>query len=248
MTKQYVFLLPIVPMASLMLLAGCGGGGGGGESDTPNNPTPNRAPVVANGVANKTVVEKHPVDFDATQGGTTFTDPDHDPLTYQISTLHSVGNTNAPGLPPGLRIEGTHIVGASDGPGIAFIRIEASDNKGHTTPLEFQINIERNSNPRVDLPPPDMVVTAGQALNFDAAMNDMTFKDADVDPLTYVVTFRGASGLTANGRQVQGSLSGVGAVVVTVTASDSYGGSASDAFLVAVAASEPGAPSLPATP
>ena len=247
MAKQQVFLLPIVPMATLMMLAGCGGGGGG-ESNTANNPTPNRAPVVANGVTNQTVVEKHPVDFDATQGGSTFSDPDHDPLTYQITTLHSEGNTNAPGLPPGLRVEGTHIVGASDGPGIAFIHIEASDNKGHTTPLEFQINIERNSNPHVYLPPPDLLVTAGQALDFDAAMNDNTFKDVDVDPLTYVVTFRGASGLTANGRQVQGSLSGVGAVEVTVTASDPYGGSVSDVFLVAVAAPEPGAPSLPTTP
>lgn len=248
MTRHHVLLLPIVRLATLMLLAGCGGGGGGGSDTPPVNPPANRAPVVANGVPDKTVVSKHSVDIDATQGGTTFSDPDNDPLTYQITTLHSEGNTNAPGLPSGLRVEGTHIVGASDDGGIAFIHIEASDNHGHTTPLEFQISIERNHDPHIVLVPPDMIVTAGQALDFDAAMNGATFLDQDLDPLTYQVTFRGASGLTANGRRVKGSLSGVSAVEVTVTANDPYGGSLSDAFLVAVAAPEPGAPSLPTTP
>ena len=95
-----------------VLLAGCGGGGGGGPSapapipapspppaPTPAPPTPttptNLAPMVTTNVTEITASGHYEFRFDASQGGTTFTDPDGDPLSYTVS-MNGVINTDGP--------------------------------------------------------------------------------------------------------------------------------------------------------
>jgi cytochrome c peroxidase len=94
------------------------------------------------------------------------------------------------------------------------------------------------------------LVKANAPLQLDASQGGTTFTDADGDAMSYAVSLRGdPQGLVASGTQVSGRLDRVGAVEVTITARDDYGGVGSDSFLIAVAAAESSrVPTLPATP
>ena len=106
-----------------------------------------------------------------------------------------------------------------------------------------------NSPPQVVNGNGPQLVTAHASLQLDASQDGTTFQDPDGDAMSYAVRLRGdPQGLAVSGTRVSGSLDRVGAVEVTITARDAYGGVGSDSFLIAVAAAEPSrAPTLPVT-
>ena len=114
---------------SACLLAACGGGGGGGGSGTPTV-TANRAPVVARPNAAQAATVGTAFSYDASQGGTTFTDADGDAMTYAVTM--SVTNV-------GLSVSGTTISGTPHTAGTVAVTITASDGRGGSATQTFNI-------------------------------------------------------------------------------------------------------------
>ena len=185
----------------------------------------------------------HAFSYDLSQGGTAVTDPDGDPLTY---TLRSIPLR----LPGGLTSAGPVISGVPAEPGAWLIAVLVDDGRGgNTVSMEFYLRVVANSPPVVANGIPPQLVTANARVQLDASQDGTTFKDSDGDALSYAVSLRGdPQGLVVSGTRVSGSLDRVGAVEVTITARDAYGGVGSDSFLIAVAAAASSrAPTLPAT-
>jgi cytochrome c peroxidase len=194
---------------------------------------------VAVAIPNQKGIEKHPIDFDVTQGGRTFVDPDGDPLSYSMS----FGSEKIDGI----RLEGTRIVGIPANSGKATIGIWATDGSGQYASWLFEMNIAPNAAPSAATSYADVIVPIGTPVDIAAAAVGALFQDADRDSLTFEFSTRGFPGLAVNGDRLQGSLASAGAVEVTVTARDGFGGEGITKFLVASPGPEPGAPTLPAS-
>jgi cytochrome c peroxidase len=229
-----------------LLIAACGGGGGGGSDHDDNGTSPpppveNHAPVVASANADQRAVVLHPFSYDASQAGTTFSDPDGDALRYEIDVVGP--------LTAGLRIDGTRIVGTPEEAEVITVRITAFDPDDDAVDNEFRIRIDPNSDPVVTKENDDRLVTVGNEVSLDANQGGAVFTDPDGDPLSFEVTLRGlALGLSVDDTRVVGAMSAVGLVEVTINARDGFGGSASDVFTIAAPAPEPGRPTLPTIP
>jgi cytochrome c peroxidase len=241
----------------ILLLGGCGGSGSGGnipppvQTQLPSPPPPaapvDHPPVLSQANALQHAVYIHPFRYDATQGGKTFSDPDGDPLSYEITIGHTYNPYNDPNPPAGLHIEGTSIVGEPAEVGVVVVVITAKDSAGNTVSDEFNIVVAANGIPAVVNANDGALVSVGTAFDYDAAKAGTAFSDPDGDALTYNVSLRGQTGhLTINGSHVTGQFDAAGLAEVTITAQDGYGGSASDVFTIAAPAPEPGKPTLPA--
>ena len=112
-----------------------------------------------------------------------------------------------------------------------------------------------NTAPQVAAPNQNFSVTAGQPVEYDVSQGGTSFTDTDGDSLTYTISFQSFdrnntsidNELSATGTIVSGTPVTVGTVFVTVTVSDGRGGSASDAFEIAITeAVDENAPALPA--
>ena len=196
---------------------------------------------------NQAGIHLHAFDYDVSQIGRTFVDPDGDPLRYEIKLGHTYNPEADPDPPRGLRVQGTRVIGAPEEAGLFVVTVTVSDPAGLTERNQFNLLIAPNARPAVARAPDDVIVAVNENINVDASMSGATFRDADGDPLSYAVRLRGAPGLVVNGTRVEGRLAAVGAVEVTVTASDAFGGTFDDIFLIAAPAPLPGSPTLPAT-
>lgn len=235
------------------LLGACGGGGAGGGgpiAGPPNSPLPpNNPPVVRNANARQLAVHLHPFSYDPTQGGTTFRDPDGDPLTYTITLGHTYNPQSDPNPPAGLRVEGNRIVGAPEEITLVVATITASDGRNSTTQDQFVIEVNPNSAPQVANANEDLLLGVGDFVNVDASKSGRALTDPDGDALTFEISLRGLPrGLAVNGTRVTGIFDSIGVVEATIRARDGYGGVGSDVFLIAAPAPEPGEPSLPDPP
>jgi cytochrome c peroxidase len=226
----------VLPAAALLALLGCGGGGGGGSPA----PAPlNRAPQLALANSDQTALQFHAFDYDVTQGGRTFVDPDGDPLRYtvQLGPLQS-----------GLQASGDRITGSPQILDTTRVTVTASDSHGASATHQFRIFVEPNHPPTVNVNRDDLRVQVGENLWLDATLGGARMADPEGDPVTYLVRLRGAPGITLDGTRVGGALSAVGAVEVTVEGTDPYGARSAAVFVIAAPAAPPGAPTLPATP
>jgi cytochrome c peroxidase len=241
-----------------VLLAACGGGGsndranGGpiaGPPNPPPPPPPNNSPILQNPNAAQRAVHLHAFSYDPTQGGSTFRDPDGDPLTYTIVLGHTHNPHNDPNPPPGLRVEGNRVVGAPEELGVVIVTITANDGRSGSTQDQFMIRVEPNGMPAVVSANADVLVGVGGFVDVEGTQAGTTFSDPDGDALAYEVTLRGEPrGLTVSGTRTSGVFNSIGLVEVTIVARDIYGGVGSDVFLIAAPAPEPGSPSLPDPP
>lgn len=204
----------------------------------PPAPTANRAPLLNHRVGEQRLSVDHAFDYDVTQGGTLFTDPDGDRLTYEIT----LGGTATAGF----SVSGTRVVGRTHEVGTLFVYIVARDGRGGQTNETFRVEIGPNAHPEVARPNADQLLTVGTVVGYDATQGGTTFKDIDGDPITYSVRLsRLPRGLSVIGTNVVGTFDSIGAVRVTVTATDSLNASTDSSFLIAAAAPEPGRPNLP---
>lgn len=188
----------------------------------------------------------HPFQYDPTQGGTTFRDPDGDPLRYEIRIGHVWNPHDDPNPPRGLRVQGNLVVGAPEELEIAVVTITASDGRSSTANDQFWILVGPNNAPVVLSPNDDLLVSVGGFVDIEATKGGTAFEDLDGDSLTYELTLRAQPrGLAINGTRVTGLFDSIGLVEMTLTARDVYGGVGSDVFLIAAPAPEPGPPTLP---
>lgn len=241
-----MLLRSLLAALMIMAIASCGGGGsgsnggpvGGGNPPPPPPPPPppavNRAPVFSLPIALQRAIQLHPFDFDVTQAGRTFTDPDGDTITYTVT--HNTGGVL------GLRIEGSRIVGIPEATGFVQYLVQADDGRGAVSAEYFTIRVDPNAVPTRAADFDDMIVAIGAGVDYDATRGGTAFTDADGDPLTYQVAVRGAPGISVTGARVQGALTGVGATEVKITVRDGFGGEAVEHFLIAAPGPLPGAP------
>lgn len=239
-------------LAFAVFLISCGGGPDG-TSPPPQPPPPppppaqNHAPILSLENATQTAIVAHAFQYDPTQAGAAFTDPDGDELTYDIHlTYFSDASNEDPSPSNGFRVEGNRIVGAPEGLGIVVVDITASDDTGDYALDEFWIEIKPNSAPVQVRLPEDLLLEVGDSVDIEASLNGTAFSDPDGDELTYEVTLRrDAHGLAVTGTRLAGKFDAIGLVEVTVHARDAYGGAGSGRFLIAAPAVEPGSPTLP---
>ncbi|MEQ3697397.1 MAG: hypothetical protein ABNH02_10640 [Pseudomonadales bacterium] len=122
-----IFLLT----APLLLAIGCGGSG----SDSPEDPPPsNRAPVVSNTIDDIIVSADEQIDIDVTKNSTTFSDPDGDALTYEVSLSDEVGS---------LTVDGNRVVGQLGGATNVTVTVSAADSSGASVTTQFGIILLR---------------------------------------------------------------------------------------------------------
>jgi cytochrome c peroxidase len=177
-------------------------------------------------------------EYDASQGGTTFSDPDGDTLTYDL-----ILDTR---FPRGLSFDGTWIRGIASEIGGVGVTIRATDPNGQTNRNSFVIGIRANAPPVPSPPIPDKLVTVGEFVDVDVYGK---FVDPNGDPVTYSLRFPYAThGLSVSGNRVVGVFNAIGAVVVEVVATDHEGAAGTDMFTIAAPAAEPGRPTLPDPP
>lgn len=221
-------------------ISGCGGGDSGGVTPPPSQQQSNRPPIVKGGLTEANAVAMHPVDFDLSVGGTAFSDPDGDPLTYSVRSFGGTGLS-------GLSVTGTHLTGTAPDVGWFQVTLTVSDGRGGTLDYILAIRVTANSAPGVVRPNDVLLVGPGAQVSYDVTQGGTTFADPDQDALTYQISLSAqARGLSVTGTRVTGVFSEVGAVRVKVTAMDEYGGSAEHSFVIAMPAPDPGSPVLPA--
>jgi len=228
-----------LPATLLLGLAACGGGGGGGTSAPPAPPPVNRAPQLALSNGTQHAIQFHDFDYDTTQGGRAFVDPDGDPLTYEVTFG---ANAN------GLRANFARILGRPQTLETVTVTVVARDPRGGIAVNVFHVVTAPNGAPATDGERKDRLVQVGEPFTLDATLFGQRIADPEGDPITYQTTLRGNPGATVSGTQVSGQLGAVGAIEVTVRATDPFGASAQSVFVIAAPAPPPGPPSLPATP
>ena len=213
----------------LLLVTACGGGGGSDSTPTPVTSAPpsppvNNAPVVSSANTDMTAEINVEMDFDASKGGTTFSDSDGDSLSYSISI--SPANSDLRGDGPVLRGFATEL-------GQFEINITATDGNGGSASDIFFIDFENTNQfaPSLENPNNDQITKMGLAFDYDTSQGNSTFFDFDGDTITYTVTLTPAiAGLTTDGASIRGVATELATSVVTVKANDGRGLEAEDVF------------------
>lgn len=241
-------------MVVLLCLGACGGGGGDSSSGSssggggsgnggPTTPPPasgpeNRPPIVAHENSRLRVIPGFAFEYDASQGGTTFSDPDGDPLTYRIESIYSI--------PSGITLFAARMSGTIQGFGTTLITVIAEDGRGGTARNDFWLDHMPNVPPAVVRPNEDRLVAPGTAIDVDVTRDGAVFSDADGHALSYRAELLSQPGaIQVLGTRLSGTLPTAGAVVVRVTAQDAFGGGAVDEFVIASPAQLTSSPILP---
>lgn len=96
-----------------------------------------------------------------------------------------------------------------------------------------------NRPPGVSVPNDTQGARVGEAFSYDANENNETFSDPDGDPLSFSIQLSESLGLSADGTVISGTPTGVGTIVVTITAADPSGSTATDTFEIRIAEDPP---------
>lgn len=119
--------------------AGCSDGSNGPVDPPPTTPPP--AVLIPNGLVSATVGSA--LSYDATRGGTVFSDPAGGGLTYAVTFA---------GAANGLTAAGSAVGGTPTAPGIVSATITATDSKGRTASDQFGIVVFAAGLPTPTLP------------------------------------------------------------------------------------------------
>lgn len=148
MIKSFEWLRPaVIAGTASLLLSACNGSDDSAPEIVPVTPVVaepvNAAPSVASEVPNQTATVGIAFNFDATQGGTTFSDPDGDLLSYSVSfDLPDSGLADEAGVIAGVPTTATTLVAT----------ITADDGNGGTASDSFIIVIEPAPTASLDAP------------------------------------------------------------------------------------------------
>lgn len=182
-----------------LALAACGGGGGssststGGGADTEPG---NSAPVVTLANLDQAGETGVAFEYDATQNGTTFTDPDGDALSYAVSLTPA--NT-------GLDVQAGRVTGIPDRAVTVTAVITASDPSGASASDTFQIIITDNQDVVAQSGPAGLRFRVGQAVNVDLQDWEAYFTDPSGTGVTLSLDLASeVPGLTRQGTRLSG--------------------------------------------
>ena len=182
---------------------------------------PNRIPVAVGAIAAQTVEVGQEVSLEM---GSFFTDPDGDPLAYEVAT----GNPAVASASAGDRAVAVTAVAK----GSTTVTVTATDTEGSAATQSFAVTVP-NRPPLAAGTIPARTMEAGDEATLDMASY---FTDPDGDPLGYAVVVSDAAVVAASAAEGAVVLSAVakGEATVTVTVTDTEGLTATQAFAVTV--------------
>ena len=182
---------------------------------------PNRIPVAVGAIAAQTVEVGQEVSLEM---GSFFTDPDGDPLAYEVAT----GNPAVASASAGDRAVAVTAVAK----GSTTVTVTATDTEGSAATQSFAVTVP-NRPPLAAGTIPARTMEAGDEATLDMAS---FFTDPDGDPLGYAVVVSDAAVVAASAAEGAVVLSAVakGEATVTVTVTDTEGLTATQAFAVTV--------------
>ncbi len=229
-------------LSLLLALAACGGGGGSSTEATTSTMTvvvTNAAPTVALQNLDQGAEVDTPFEYDAAQGGTTFTDPDGDALTYGVT----LNPDNA-----GLTATGAVISGTPNRAATVTATITATDPSGAEASDTFSIIIQEDQDVMARSGLAGLRFHIGQVESFDPADWARFFEDPSGNGLTLSIELATAiPGMSLNGGVLSGTPTTAGTFAATVIASNSAGDDAEVGISIVVLRSTTvGAPLLPA--
>ena len=161
-----------------------------------------------------------------------FSDADGDALSFEVASSNTSVATAS--------INGTTLTVTAAGEGTAVIAVTADDGKGGSATDDFVVTVAAENNaPEVVNPIPDQTLVLGDP----PFMVDLlqVFSDPDGDEPGYQVTTSDPNVATGT---LEGTIlsvipTGTGIIILTVTASDENGGTATDEFTVTVIENPP---------
>lgn len=234
-----------VIISCVIVLTACGGGGGGSTSTgagggTGGGQNTNSAPMVSNANLDQAAQVGEVFTYDPTQAGTTFSDPDGDTLSYDVT----LAPANA-----GLTVQGTAITGTPDREVNITVTITASDPMGLTASDQFTIFIQPDHDVRAQAGLSGLRFSVNQAVNFDPASWADQFEDPSGNGLDIEIELVTAvPGLAVENGALIGRPTTAGVFTATLTASNGSGDDAvKTVSLVIIRSSTTTAPDLPAT-
>lgn len=232
-------------ISCVIVLTACGGGGGGSTSTgagggTGGGQNTNSAPMVSNANLDQAAQVGEVFTYDPTQAGTTFSDPDGDTLSYDVT----LAPANA-----GLTVQGTTITGTPDREVNIMVTITASDPMGLTASDQFTIFIQPDHDVRAQSGLSGLRFSVNQAVNFDPASWADQFEDPSGNGLDIEIELVTAvPGLAVENGALIGRPTTAGVFTATLTASNGSGDAAEKTVsLVIIRSSTTTAPDLPAT-
>ena len=188
-----------------------------------------RKPVVDNLIPAQTIRTGQALSY--TIPAATFSDGDGDVLTYSATNVPSWAT-----FTPATRlVAGTP---TTTDAGQDVITITATDTTAASVSTPFTINVENNIEPVAVNEIPDQSIPVGVAYTYTFAAN--TFSDANGDAMTYTISGNPSYlGIDSPTRTISGTPTFDFEYNITVTASDPFGGSGSDVFLLVVGSGIP---------
>lgn len=191
--SAHLLLFVAVPVA--ILATACGGGGSGTSAPTPA-PTPapapapapavNRPPVLAQPNSNQITTAGVAFQYDASRGGTVFTDPDGDPMTYRISLSAPV---------TGLAASGATLAGTAAAAGSTTVTITADDGRGGSASNSFTLTIQPAVSANAPTLPGTLLGYSDTAVSLPSHLltGQGSVAGADNTPLSNPITDAGAT-------------------------------------------------------
>ncbi|WP_306010188.1 S-layer homology domain-containing protein [Bacillus sp. MMSF_3328] len=156
-----------------------------------------------------------------------FSDPDGDALTYKVVSQDS--------SIAGAAVSGSLLKIKAETAGTSVITVTAEDGKGGKTSRSFTVRINRNP---VASPIADQTLSLGSAARIIDLAQSFSDPDGDELSLSAVSADSSIAQAALTGKVLKISAIGTGETTLTVTASDSFGGTVSQAFSVTVKPNE----------
>ena len=166
-----------------------------------------------------------------------FRDPDDDPLNYTVETSNAAVATAS--------VSGSVVTISGTNPGSTTLTVTATDPSNAVATQEIRVTVEQgNRPPQRSGTIPAQSVEAGEAATLDAASY---FSDPDGDQLAYAAASSApaVASVSRQGSQVTITGAAPGTAMVTVTASDTDGASATQEFAVTVTGQQDNRPPEP---
>lgn len=183
----------------------------------------NRDPETTMMFADQTMVRADPMTFDLS---TFFNDPDGDDLTFEVSVSNAA-------IVTATIVEGMTLTVEGIGVGESMVTVTANDSlSGMPASTSFDVTVE-NQAPVVAIAIEDQEITRQEMVVVDLSM---IFEDPDNDPLEFAANIANSAVATTSiqGNTLTVTGQTVNNTLITVTASDEFGGKVENIFRVTV--------------
>jgi len=161
---------------STILVSGCGGGGGSEPVNSEVVPAVNQSPQLSTSIPDHLIPINQAFSFDVTQNGTSFTDPDNDVLTYDITLSQS---------DVGFTVSGNNVEGAPELAVDINVTVTATDPNGASASDTFVISVHEG--PQLLKAIEEVKLSVGEVFSIDTSQQGQTFSDPTGKGLTYQV-------------------------------------------------------------